>query len=172
MESFNAKPKSVQWFEPKWSYRPRLKTELCQILNLKMWLRIASVVVLLTVALAFVIKRTVPDLEFNWIAALAKGIGGLAIGMTGMATVLWFFSPTIKIWNKGIMRQQGSSHHMLLLSDIRQISVDATNPSQQWLRVETVKKPFECGIADKISPTDLAQWLRESFPEIHVSEKL
>ena len=171
MESHNAKPKSVHWFEPKWSYRPRLKAELSQILNLKMWLRIMSVIVLLTVALAYAVNRAVPDLEFNWFAALATGIGALAIGMTGMATVLWFVPPQITINHKAISRQQGQSSHSILPGNIRCITIDTTNPARPLLHVETADRPLECGVAVKVSPLILAQFLRELFPELLVVEK-
>ena len=31
---------SLHWFEPKWSYVPRLKTDLLEFLEFSMWLRV------------------------------------------------------------------------------------------------------------------------------------
>ena len=171
MQFDDNQPKSYQWLEPAWSYRPRIKTELSEILNIKLWPRVVIVVAAVTFALAYAVKRLLPDLEFDWLKALGASIGAVNCCLAAVAAILLYVPPSIKIWNKGIMRQQGSSHRILFRSDIRQITIDATNPSQVWLRVQTAKKPFECGIPAKISSTDLAQWLRESFPQTLVTEQ-
>jgi len=171
MESHKDKSKSYQWTEPKWSYQPRAKAELSGILNLKMWLRIIFVVALLASSLAYIVKRAVPDFEFNWFGALATSFGALAFYMAVMFVVFWFVPPSIKIWNKGIMRQQGSTHRTLLRPNIHSITIDTSDSTRPLLRMETTGRPLECGIASNVSLPDLTAFLHNTFPESIVTEK-
>ena len=171
MESRKDKPGSYQWTEPKWSYRPGAKAELLRILNLKLWLRIIVMVALLTVPLAYAVNRAVPNLEFNWFGALITSFGFIAFFLAMMSAVLWLIPPRIKIWKKGIIRQHGSSQRTLLRSGIRSITIDTSESTRPILRIESASRPFECGIAAKVSLSSLAEFIRETFPDILFKEK-
>jgi hypothetical protein len=170
-EVTKTKSESFQWFEPQWSYRPKVKVELFRILNFKMWLRIVAIVIPLTILLAYGTKRAFPNLEFDWVAALGGSIG-IAIAMLALMTaILWFVPPIVSINCKGVFYQQGQSTRQRLRSDIRSITIDFTDPVRPFLHVETSKRPLECGIAPQISLQNLVQFLRGSFPELLVTEK-
>ena len=172
MDSPKTKPQSYQWSEPTWSYRPRLKTEFSGWLEPRMWRRVLIIVALLTIVLAWAIKRVIPDLEFNWFASLAKAAGMFCFYMAAMFAVFWFMPPRIRIWCKGVARQQGTAAQILQRRNIRCITIDTTNAARPWLRIETAGRPWECGLAAKVSPAALALFLREQFPEISVVEKI
>ena len=162
---------SFQWFEPRWSYQSRLKAELSRVLDLKMWIRIVAIVILLTILLACAAKRAFPGLEFNWGAALGASIGVCLMMLMLMAAILWFTSPVVRINPKGIFYQHGQSTRQRLRSDIRRITIDVSNPARPFLCVESSSRPLECGIPPQVSPENLTVFLRELFPELPVTEK-
>ncbi len=165
-------PKSLWWFEPRWSYWPRLIKEVSTILQLKTWLRIVAIVILLTVLLASAVKRALPDFQFDWAGRLAMSIGGLVLGLAGCLGAYWLIPPIIRVHAKGISRQQGQGASWRLRADIRRLTIDTTDPGRPRLSIEaTGKKPFECGIATKVSVAALAAFLRATFPELAVEEK-
>jgi hypothetical protein len=170
MEIRDNQPKSYKWFEPKWSYRPRLKAELLGILNFKMWLRISLVVVLLTGLLVLAVKREFPDLEFNWILTLLASLGWVVVALYAFIAFLWFMPPYITIDHQGIFCQQGRSVEPRLRSDIRCVTIDVTNPSRPLLLVESTKRAVKCGIPPQVSLPELRQFLRDAFPELPVTE--
>ena len=159
-------PKSLWWFEPRWSFRPRLKRELTGLVQFKLWLRVLAVVILLTVLLAYALKRKMPNLEFDWERNLAASIGLLIASIGCFAGLMWFIPPTIRIDSKGISRQFGQQVYWLLRPEIRRVTIDITDPSRPFLNVETMaKKTLECGFGPKVSPEALATFLRKKFPE-------
>ena len=171
MDFPQSKTKSCQWSEPTWSYRPRLKAEFSRLLEPRMWRRVLVIVALLTIVLAWAIKRVIPDLEFNWFAALAKAAGILIFSLAAMFAVFWWLPPGIRIWSKGVTRQQGNAVEIRQRRNIRCITIDTAEAARPWLRIESAGRPLECGIAAKVSPAALALFLREQFPEISVVEK-
>ena len=161
-----------EWSEPRWSYRPRVKAELSQVLNLKMWLRLFSLVVLLTALLAHTVKRRFPDLEFNWVGAVAASFAILAAMMGCFALALWVGAPVIQITSKGLSRQHGQSPHWRLRSAIRSVTINTTDPLHPRLLIEAQDRhPLECGIAPEVSLGALADFLKETFPEVLVKEE-
>jgi len=109
---------AIEWSEPDWSYRPRLKAELASVLDLKMWLRVVVVVIVLTAVFAYAVERGLPGLiEFNWVRGLILSFLVLA-GMLGMNLgMMWFFRPAIRIDAKGISRT-ATSHHCRLRAEM------------------------------------------------------
>jgi hypothetical protein len=50
--------------------------------------------------------------------------------------------------------------------------IDTTDPAHPRLNIEAVdNKPFDCGIAGKVSAAELASFMRRTFPELPVEEK-
>lgn len=147
-----------------------MKTELLRILNLGMWLRIIAIVILLTALLAYGLKRIIPDLEFDWVRAMAASIGICILMLAVMTVALWFGAPTITINDKGVSRG-GQAVHWRYRSDIRRITIDVTDATRSWLRVESSHQPFEAGIGDEVNLADLKDFLRQTFPELVVEER-
>lgn len=156
---------SLSWFEPQWSYRPRLKTELASVADCRKVLRILALVAVVVSLLAFAVERAVPDLEFDWVRGGLLSILVLLVGIAALAGTLWFIPPAIRITDKGISRQQGQSVLWRMRRDIRRVQVDATVPGRSVLRVESTRPPFEAGVPARISPEELAVLLRQTFPE-------
>jgi hypothetical protein len=164
------KSESLRWFEPRWSHVPRLKSEWSSLLHLKMWLRVSTVVILLTALTAYGVKHAVPDLDFNWAGALAASVGAFALVMFLTSAVLWAIPPIIIINCRGVC-PQGQPAYRRLRADIRFITVDATDRTRPLLRVETSRKLLEIGIAPKITLPELLAFLKATFPEVVVTEK-
>jgi hypothetical protein len=162
---------SLAWFELAWSFRPRIKSELSLLLNLRLWLRVLAVAMAIIAVLACSLLRAIPDLEFNWVRAFLLSVGGLALGLCLLFALLWLVPPQIRINRKGILRQQGQSVHWRLRADIRRIIVDLANSKRPVLRVENSRKPFEAGIPAKVAPDELLRFLQRMFPELVVEER-
>jgi hypothetical protein len=165
-------PKSLSWAEPRWSFLPRQKKEMSELAQFKLWLRVLGVVIFLTALLAYAFKRKMPDLEFDWARNLAASIGLFILAAGCFAGLIWFVPPIIRITSKGVSRQVGQHVYWLLRQDIRHITIDVTDPSRPLLKMEAAgKKSLECGIAAKVSATDLAKFLREKYPELALEER-
>ena len=91
------KPKSLWWFEPGWSFRPRLKREFSEAIQVTMLPRIVAVVVLLTVPPAYYLKRAMPDLEFDWAGKLVLRIGAMVLALACFYGLSWLIPPIIGI---------------------------------------------------------------------------
>jgi hypothetical protein len=135
------------------------------------WLRIAGISILLTVLIAYGVKRAAPALEFDWASQLALCIAALFFGLLCMFGLWWLVPPFIRINAKGVSRQEGQHVFWRRRADIRRITIDATDPARPRLCIEAAgKAPFESGIAGKVSTEALAVFLRETFPEWTVEQ--
>jgi hypothetical protein len=171
MNTHAKKPKSINWFEPSWSFRPRLKRDLACGLNLRRVVRIFAVALLVVIPLAFFVTRAVPNLQFNWAHALIRAVAGVGLSLAAFFAILWFIPPRIGINAKGIYRQQGNHAVWRQCPDIRRIILDRTVLERPRLRVDAAgKKEFDCGIASKINLDSLAASLRETFPNGIIEE--
>ena len=142
------------------------------IMQLKMWLRIVVIVILLTVLAAQSLKRAMPDLEFDWAGKLALSIAAVFSGLACYIGLFWLIPPFIWVNAKGVMRLHGNSHFWRRRAEIRRMTIDTTDPARPRMNVEAVdNKPFECGIAGKVSATALAAFVRETLPELTVEER-
>lgn len=164
------KKKKVWWFEPRWSYWLRLKAELAAILRFTLWFRVAVVSLLLTGLLATLVKRYVPDLEFDWFVALAKSFS-VFVGMALFIGALFCIPPMITVNRHGIVRQHGQSVCWCRRADIRSIILDTSDRAHPLIRVEVAAKTIEAGIAPKVSPAGLTDFLRTMFPELSIMER-
>ncbi len=165
-------PKSLWWFEPRWSYTPRLKKEIWEMFQIKMWLRILAIVILLTVLIAYFVNRAIPDFEFEWAARLAFIIGAMALSLVCYLGLFWVIPPIIGVNGRGVSRQGQGHISWRLRADIRRITIDSTDPARPLLHIEASgKKTIECGIAMKVSVANLAAFLRATFPELVLEVK-
>ena len=171
--STNAKkPKSLNWFEPAWSFRPRLQQELARVLDLRMWVRIFVVSLLLVILLASFVARAVPNLQFDWTRAFSMAFGGILLYLAALLAMFWFVPPRVAINAKGICHQQGQHATWRQHAEIRRIILDRTVQERPRLCVEAAgKKELDCGIASKISLDSLAGFLRETFPDRVIEER-
>jgi hypothetical protein len=172
MSTDTRKPKSLKWFEPSWSFRPRLKQELATVLDFWTWLRIFVVALLLVIPLASFVTRTVPNLQFDWTYAFIVAFGGIVLYLAALIAFFWFIPPRVEINAKGVCRQQGNHAIWRRHSDIQRIILDRTLLEKPRLRVGAAgKKEFDCGIASKIGLDLLAAFLRETFPDRVIEER-
>jgi len=166
------RPGSLWWFEPRWSFRPRLKALFFEIFRLWMWVRIFVVAFLFTILAAYIVKRKFPDLEFNWVASFIYSFCGLVIVTAVFFVYFWFVPPIIRINQYGVHRQEGNHGSWRPRADIQRMVVDRTVAARPQLHIEAVnRKPFDCGIGAKLSADALMAFLRETFPERLVEER-
>jgi hypothetical protein len=175
MKVENKLPKELFWVEPRWSYIPRLRTEMAEIKQILMrvwvWLRIVLIAILLTVLLARWAKRAMPDLEFDWAAQLALSIATVFIGLFCFIGLLWLIPPFVFVNRRGVSRLHGGTFWRRR-AEIRRIIIDTTDPAHPRFSIEAAdNKPFECGLGGKVSAAALASFLRETLPELTVEEK-
>jgi hypothetical protein len=169
--SVKEQPK-IQWNEPSWSYRPRIKSEMSTVLSAKMWVRVLAVVTVIVAGMAFSIKRAVPDLDFDWVRAVVLTVGSLAIYLFIFIGAHLLIPPQIRISPKGISRQHGQSVAWRAREDIQSITVDTSDPVCPRLLVEAMgKKPWEAGIAAKVNIPDVVNCLRENFSHALINVK-
>ena len=72
---------------------------------------------------------------------------------------------------EGVSRIQGGSTFCRRRAEIRRITIDTTDAGPR-LNIEAAdNKPFECGIAAKVSAAELAAFVRGTFPELTVEER-
>lgn len=165
-------PKSLTWFEPSWSFRPRLERDLDRVFDFRVWARILLVALLLVILLAFFVVRAVPNLQFDWTYAFIVAFGAIVLYLASITTFLWFVPPRVGISAKGVYRQEGSHAVWRRHSDIRRIVLDRTVLERPRLCVEAAgKKDLECGIASKIDLDLLAPFLVEMFPNSVIEER-
>ena len=161
---------SIWWWEPRWSFVPRIRQEMAGLLQVKLWLRILIFSAVIIFVLALLLHWAVPGLEFDWpkafLLSVLAGLGGLG----AIIGLLLLLPPMISVNRRGISRQQGQSVHWRRRAEIRRIAVVTTTPGKPLLWVETSGQPFEAGIASQIVPSDLAAFLKRSFPELLVEE--
>jgi hypothetical protein len=174
MNTESKSPKSLWWFEPRWSYVPRVKGEMSFLflVQFKMWLRVLVEVILLTALLAYYVKREIPDLDFDWAGNLAFVIGAFILALGGFVALSFILPPIVAIKSAGVTRQEGQHAIWRRRADIRRITIDVTDPSRPLLKIEAAgKKPFESGISAKVSTAELTAFLRSIFPELSVEQK-
>jgi hypothetical protein len=158
------KPKSLRWFEPSWSFRPRLKQDLACVLVLWTWVRVFVVALLLVILLASFVTRTVPNLQFDWTYAFIVAFGGIVLSIAAFIAFFWFVPPKVGINAKGVCRQQGNHAIWCRHSDIRCIILNRTLLERPRLCVEAAeKKEFDCDIASKIGLDSLAAFHETAF---------
>lgn len=167
-----SKTAKLVWSEPKWSYRPRVKAELSSILNLRMWSRVLVLVILLAVVAAHYLGKAFPDLDFNWVGALAISVCVITAQLVLLGSFLWTVPPRITINRKGISRQHGQSVGWRLAKDIRLIAIDDTDLNHPHLYIEAAgRKEWDIGIASEIDRAQLRSFLREVLPSLLIDEK-
>ena len=166
------KPKSICWFEPSWSFRPRLKLDFVSVLNLWMWARIFVMALILAIILARFVSRRFPDLQFNWTYAFIQAFGGIILYLAAFITFCWVVPPRVQINAKGVCRQQGQHVAWRLRADVQRIILDRTVAERPLLSIESAgKRKFQCGIAPNIKLDSLAVYLRETFLDGTVEER-
>lgn len=148
-----------------------MRQELADLFQPKLWFRILAISIIAVMVLAWMIKRAVPTLEFDWATALAKSFGACFLGISLMIGLFFLIPPIININVRGVSRQHGQSVHWRVRPDIRHITVDLTEPTRPLLLVETSGKPLKAGIAHKVSTAELVTFLRKIFPELLIEEK-
>jgi hypothetical protein len=162
---------NLSWFEPAWSYHPRIKKELAGLCDPRMWTRIVVITVATALALAFAVKRRFPDLEFDWTAALLLSVGACALMLASFTAILWWVPPMIQVNDKGISRQQGQHVHWRRRVELRHVFVDATDPIHPFLTVESARAAWRIGVPQRIEKRDLIAFLRRTFPELLIDER-
>ena len=158
---------SLWWFEPRWSYLPRVKRETAFVFRLVFWLRIIAASLGLAAVALFFARNAAPDLEFNWTRAFLFAVGLPGLSLVSFTWLLRWIPPTISINRHGVCRDK----YWKRRSDICKLRVDAVDRSRPVLIVETASQhPLVVGIGPGILPVKLLALLREFFPELMVEE--
>ena len=135
-------------------------------------LRVVMVCALVTVLLAIVLKRYVPDLEFDWGRALTVSFALFCGFMVIFVGLVYLVPSVIRISHRGIISQSGGAASSIFAADIRSVTVDASDPGHPLLCVLGKGKPLVAGIARKITPLQVVEVLKNNFPGIPIEERI
>ncbi|MFT4588940.1 MAG: hypothetical protein ACI9VS_003309 [Candidatus Binatia bacterium] len=150
--------KSISWFEPRGYHWPKARRELKFLLDLRMWLRIFGIVVLLILAAKAWITPLFPHLIFNWALCI---LVGLAFGPVMLATgaLLSFIPPNVSVARRGITRQQGQGARFYPSSKINNLKLEV-DAGWTLLRFEFKEKTIRLALGLKIQPNELLEFLK------------
>jgi hypothetical protein len=101
--------RSISWWEPRWSFIPRMKNELRVLLSPRTWLRIACLTMIVVAVIIVATDALVPNLQFDWAGALLKSVGVLLLQLTLISGVLFLVPPRITVNRRAIVVQHGNS---------------------------------------------------------------
>lgn len=156
--------KEWQWWEPRWSFRPRLWKEFKPFLNPWLWVRLELVVI---VFLGFVLwlvgKFPEIELPLERIIPLALIVPPVLIGIPLIA--YWLIPPMIAVSHKGILVMHGQSARWFLAAKIESVQLLLQVPHHPLLRVSAGKLIGTYGIGPKVDLTGLEAFIREVLPE-------
>jgi hypothetical protein len=162
------RPDTLSWFEPRWSFAPRIRKEFSLLLRPGFWLRVAVLAAPLAALLVVAIRR-IPGVELSWGEATRMGavsVGAL-IGMLAFAFgIHLLIPPTVRLSAKGLSRQTGNSVRWFRTADLISLTLDLRDPAKPRLRVEAKRKTEELGVGPKVSPERLTEFLRRTFPSV------
>jgi hypothetical protein len=154
-------PKSVSWWEPRWSFVPRIRHEFR--IPLRKWIRIFVVSGLVTVLLAVIVRACLPNLPFNWflnfLYAVAATVGYLVIAR-------WFYSilpPHVTLHRKGITVVHGNNATCFRNTAIKAVNLvfhDARR-IRMWITIEKLSR--HVGVSPKVNFSTVAALLGDKL---------
>lgn len=162
------RPETLSWFEPRWSFVPRVRRDFALLLKPAFWMRIAALSVPLAVLLVWGIRR-VPGAELGWVEAARLGLLSGAVLASMLVLLLGvhlLVPPLVRLSPKGVSRQTGQSVQWMRSADLRSVTVDLSDPAQPRLRVESSRKTVEIGIGGKVALDPLLEFLKRAYPGV------
>lgn len=149
------RPKSFGWWEPRWSYVPRMLREIREIFAPQSCLRIvlvsAALVLAIYVAVELWLGPAMPAFRFNWLGAFAKGIGGIGVLLALHIILHVAIPPRVTISKRGIARQHGQAVRVTKHGDITAMHLVLRRVARHFIRVETAKRSQRIGLGRRVS---------------------
>lgn len=150
------RPKSLGWWEPRWSYVPPMLRETREIFAPQSCLRIAlvaaAVLLAIYIAVEFWLRPAMPAFQFNWLGAFAKGVGGIGVFLALHVILHIVIPPRITITKRGIATQHGQSALLTKHGDIIAVHFVLRPEDRHFIRVETAKHLRRFGLGRRVSP--------------------
>lgn len=156
--------KEFTWWEPSWSFRPKLAKAFQPARNPWFWVRIELAGVVF-IGFAFWLSKRFPDLELP-LGRLIPAALAVPLVVAGAPLLLfWWMPPFIAVTRKGVMVMQGQHANWYLAKQIQAVQLLLHVPERPLLRVSTDAKSGTYGIALKVNLADLETFIREALPE-------
>lgn len=153
------------WWEPHWSFRPKLRKVFEPFLNPWLWLRMELAAVVL-LGFVFWLAGRFPEIELPMerIALLALILPPAILGTPLL--MYWWLPPFVSISRKGILIMHGQISRWLLAKRIQTVQLLLQVPAHPLIRVTTTEATETYGIAAKVNLADLEAFIREVLPEV------
>lgn len=156
-------PEKIWWWEPRWSYRAKLRKEYEQFRNPWLWVRmeIAAVAV---IGFVFWLIAKFPEIELPMerIIPLVL-VGPFALLGVPMAA-FWLIPPQVFLDRHGIVLLHGNSASRMPAKQMRIIRLILSQPGHPLLQVVGNEKTLTCGVESGVDSGQLESLLRDWFP--------
>lgn len=143
----------LSWWEPSSRRVSEISRELTDIYSLPALVRIAIAVACISVIAAFLLKRYLPELEFDWVKATLKAFG-IGCLMIAASSLLAFLPRQIRVTEKGIFITQGQSTSLIRYSNIAMTTLHMTLRTLH-VRLRDRDKTHIIHVNNKINLSDL-----------------
>lgn len=161
------RPKTVGWWEPRWSFAPKNLREFRRALAPKACLHIAIAAAIATVALYIVVELTLrpamPALQFNWPKAFAQSVAAIAACLAVFLGLSVTVPDYISVSSKRILIQQGGHAEAFKHGDIKAVHRVFRSNDRHFIRVETGTTCRRIGLSPKVSVNALAELLGDKI---------
>jgi hypothetical protein len=149
------RPKTIGWWEPRWSYVPRIIRETREIFAPPSCLRIAlasaAVVLAIYIAVEFWLRPAMPAFQFNWLGAFANGIGGICAFLALHLVLQVVIPPRVTITKRGVARQHAQAASVTKHGDIAAVHLVLRRDDRHFIRVENAKHSRRFGLGRGVS---------------------
>lgn len=160
-------PKTVSWWEPRWSFAPKNLREFRRALAPKACLRIAIAAAIATFALYVVVELTLrpamPALQFSWPKAFAQSVAAMAACLVIILGLSITVPERISVSSKRILIQQGEHAQAFKHGDITVVHLVFRSNGRHFIRVETGMTCRRIGLSPKVSVNALAELLGDKI---------
>jgi hypothetical protein len=164
----NGMQNKLAWWEPPWSYRPGLRKAAVELARaVPVALGITAAIVLL---LVYLCNRYRPNLQFDWLRAVAICIGFLAVYLGLLLAAAWLIPPRVSITAKRVSWIAGERCIVWRFDRIHSARIIEIEPGQLTLVIQNVDgRERRCGISSHVSLDELremfgAKWNASPLP--------
>lgn len=149
------KRKEVQWWEPGWAHYPRVYTAFRRVYSFWPLFRIVLLSGVVVAIAALVLQKKFPELEFDWMKAMATSI---AVGFLIPAVVylVALIPRHISVRRKGIFIVVQGILIFLKSSDINDICIEEEGQRRWLLTFNARGREYAIGIPDERAITAIA----------------
>lgn len=156
-------PRSVSWWEPRWSFVPRIRRELRTLISPRLWLRVLALVTIIVVPLAAFVQAHVPGLQFNWSLALLKSIGLFGLYISAISIMLMLLPPRITVNHRGISVQHGNSARCCTLAKTEGVNLTLHSDEKCRLWITCANRSRCYGLPTSVDVASLRAILGEKL---------